>query len=313
MYDHDDESYYAILWINDGYDFVDSEDLRPRQRESGAGPIYLPGKPSAKLRACCGITPQTCWLSSQDSWQLTRPWAAIEEPPYSLLRLRFNPCALHLLADFDGDGMVDLLGSPESIDIFLENYYYGLALWRLDVSGGWTHDSLLDWKVLPLEAIASDVNGDGRAGCGHGRWQLDRRLRRWWCYSASATAHLPVLEGYYPLPGESSQVLTGDVNGDGDTDLVVLGTSLASDHGGVSVFINQGTPVYRRDQRDGRPRQRPLPLGANYPNPFNPCHDHSPRPCLQRSQGRGLNHLQCPRDNRCVRYGRGRCPLVSTS
>ena len=26
----DDESYYAILWINDGYDFVHSEEFAPR-------------------------------------------------------------------------------------------------------------------------------------------------------------------------------------------------------------------------------------------------------------------------------------------
>ena len=45
--------------------------------------------------------------------------------------------------------------------------YYGLALWRLDASGVLARDSLLDWKVFPLVATTNDLNGDGRAGCGH--------------------------------------------------------------------------------------------------------------------------------------------------
>ena len=79
----------------------------------------------------------------------------------------------------------------------------------------------------------------------------------------------PVLEGYYPLPGEGNQALTGDVNGDGDPDLVVLGTSPESGNGGVSVFINQGTPATAVASETATPTA--FTLGANYPNPFNPA------------------------------------------
>ena len=65
-------------------------------------------------------------------------------------------------------------------------------------------------------------------------------------------------------------MLTGDVNGDGDTDLVVLGTSPTSDHGGVFVFINQGIPA-TAVASESATTPTAFALGANYPNPFNPA------------------------------------------
>ena len=259
---YDGESYYVTLWINDGYDFVssdtfvlDSEELRP----------YLPaGQPLGEAASLLWNRP--CY-EPPGPWQLTQPWAALEEPPLSF-EAEVNPCALHLLADLDGNGTVDLLGSPESIGAFLmATEYYGLALWRLDASGVLARDSLLDWKVFLLVATASDLNGDG---------VLDVALVASNLTVGSALVVLlgqrnsaPVLEGYYPLPDEGNQVLAGDVNGDGDTDLVVLGTSAESGNGGVLVFINQGTSATAVASETTTPTA--FALGANYPNPFNPA------------------------------------------
>ena len=81
---------------------------------------------------------------------------------------------------------------------------------------------------------------------------------------------IPAFEGYYPLPGKGNQVLTSDVNGDGDTDLIVLGTSPGSGHGSVFVLINQGTPATAVTSETAA-TPTAFALGANYPNPFNPA------------------------------------------
>ena len=253
------------MWINDGYDFVNS-DTFVLGSEEGLIFSWLPtvqplGEAASLLWNGSCFEPQ-----DQDFWQLTQPWAAIEEPPLSFAA-PINPCGLHLLADFDGDGMVDLLGSPESIDPFRDFDYYGLALWRLDASGVLARDSLLDWKVLPSDATASDLNGDGVLDVAMiaGNSPVGPALM----VLLGQRNGAPVLEGYYPLPGEGSQVFASDVNGDGDTDLVVLGTSPTSDHGGVLVFINQGTRATAVAAEAATPAS--FALGVNYPNPFNPA------------------------------------------
>ena len=247
----------VIMWINDGYDFVRGEEFVLASEELHFA--YLPaGQPLGKAASLLWNGPRT-----PGSYQLARPWAAVQEPPL-FFEAAVDRSALHLLADFDGDGMADLLGSP----MVFHNGYYGLALWRMDTSGVLARHSLLDWQVLPSHAAtASDLNGDGL---------LDIALVDGNLTPGSVLVVLlsqrngaPVLEGYYPLPGEGSQVLTGDVNGDGDTDLVVLGMSPASDHGGVFVFINQGTPATAVTSESAMPTA--FALGANYPNPFNPA------------------------------------------
>ena len=254
----------VIMWINDGYDFVDSDTF-----VLGKGLIFswLPtvqplGEAANLLWSGSCFEPQ-----DQDVWQLTRPWAATQEPPLSFAA-PINPCALHLLADFDGDGTVDLLGSPENINPFrvFDFDYYGLALWRLDASGGLARHSLLDWKVLPSEATASDLNGDGVLDVAMiaGNSTIGPAL----VVLLGQRNGTPALEGYYPLPSAGNQVFASDVNGDGDTDIVVLGTSPTSDHGGVFVFKNQGTPATAVAAETATPTA--FTLGANYPNPFNP-------------------------------------------
>ena len=257
---------HVTPWINDGYDFIRG-DTFVLDSEEKRFPLLPAGQPLGEAASLLWKPP--CG-QPQDSWQLTRPWAATREPPLSF-EAPVDPCnlhLLHLLTDLDGHGTVDMLSSPESINTFLGTINHGLTLWRLDASGVLARDSLLDWKVLPAATTASDLNGDGVRDVAviAGNLTVSPALMVWLGQRNGA----PVLEGYYPLPGEGSHVLTGDVNGDGDTDLIVLGKSEASGHGGVFVLINQGT-LATAVASETAATPTAFVLGANYPNPFNPA------------------------------------------
>ena len=78
----DDGSYYAILWINDGYDFVHSEEFALDSKRMFP---YLPAvQPLGEAASLLWYHSPDFWFRSQGSWQLTRPWAAIEESPLAV-------------------------------------------------------------------------------------------------------------------------------------------------------------------------------------------------------------------------------------
>ena len=269
--EREDETASATLWANDGQGgFVRGD----RFGFDGYTPVLPVGQPS-------GEAVRLLWNRRCDRppgpWRLSRPWASLPEPAL-FFEAEVDPCAVHLLADLDGDGHVDLLGSPQRNlrPLVYGLTSHGLALWRLDASGVLAHHTLFDSEVFfSGPGIARDLNGDGL---------LDVALVDINLATGPALVVLlgqrdgaPVLEGRYRLPGKGEQVLAGDVDGDGDDDLVVLGISAEAGEGlepgeandGAFVFINQRSPVTAVAAEAAQPWA--FSLGANYPNPFNPA------------------------------------------
>ena len=266
-----DESLSLTLWANDGQGgFVRGD----RLALDGYRPFLPAGQPFGEAVHLLWNRP--CYQPT-GPWRLSRPWAA-KPAPALFFEAAVNPCGLHLLADLDGNGHVDLLGSPEQNlrPLGYINAKHGLELWRLDASGVVAHHILFDSEVFfSSKGIARDLNGDGL---------LDVALVDINLATGPALVVLlgqrngvPVLEGRYPLPGKGTQVLAGDVDGDGADDLVVLGISAEAGEGvepgagndGVFVFLNQRAPVTAVATEAAQPST--FSLGANYPNPFNPA------------------------------------------
>ena len=266
--ENDDKSSHVILWHNDGAAGFVRSDRFALDSEERLVPWLLAGQPLGEAvrllwNRVCSQPPGT--------WQLTRPWAASEELPL-FFKAAVTPCDLHLLTDLDGDGGVALVGSSEQNLQFdptrAITTYHGLTLWRVDASGVVVRHTLLGPQaILPHRAIASDLNGDGLQDLAvvDGNLATGPAL----VVLVGQRDGVPVLEGRYRLPGTGGEVLAGDVNGDGATDLVVLGRSVEGGPGGAFVFINQGVPATAiATETVATPAA--FALGANYPNPFNP-------------------------------------------
>ena len=268
--DLDDRWSNVTMWLNDGAAGFAHSDRFVLDTEEELGPFLLAGQPSGEAVRLLWNRP--CYKPIEP-WRLTQPWAASPPPPL-FFDVAVNPCDLHLLVDLDGDGAVELVGTPERnlfVDFSFGNTYHGLALWRVDASGEVERHTLLGPQVLvptPYEGgvLASDLNGDGLLDLA----VVDANVTTGPALIVLVGQRdgVPVVEGRYPLPGIGNEVLAGDVNGDGATDLVVLARS--GGDGGAFVFLNQGVPV-TAIAAETTATPATFALGANYPNPFNPA------------------------------------------
>ncbi|MFA6112229.1 MAG: FG-GAP-like repeat-containing protein, partial [Candidatus Latescibacterota bacterium] len=257
----------VAVFLNDGEgEFDPSQRLVLAPPRPGCSPFSLGVQGAAEQRR--GLLWAPPWDHPGQGYEVTS-WneegAVVSEHlaaevPVSLVRYA---------GDFDQDGDVDLIVSDELVRD--ANYTYrGLSFLLNQGDGtlervGW--DSEVEVPYVAQAVCFRDLNQDGHLDLV----AMDSNLRQpAVVVGLGQETGVPVLEGRYPLPeGYGGPILAGDVDGDGDPDLVVLEPA-GGGTGGVHVLLSrlsdQGTAVGEGDVR--------LPsafhLGPNYPNPFNP-------------------------------------------
>ena len=167
------------------------------------------------------------------------------------------------VGDFDGDGQVDFL--TEFIRDTIEGSK-GLALQRKG-AGDLLESSVLydDRLFVRSPVLIGDLNADGVDD-----WVFigGNRASGFGVFIEWGGSVEPTQDGErHRLTGTGTHVLSGDMDGDGALDLVVLDPIL----GGVHVLKNSlGAPA-TAVQMPAAARPAHYRLGDSYPNPFNPA------------------------------------------
>ena len=103
----------VIMWLNDGTGGFAHSDRFALDTEEELAPFLLAGQPLGEAVRLLWNRP--CY-KPVGPWRLTQPWAASEQP-LLFFEAEVNPCDLHLITGLDGDGAVELVGTPEAESI----------------------------------------------------------------------------------------------------------------------------------------------------------------------------------------------------